>query len=63
MTQNENVYAIFCRPEAAGDVISDENIMTTEGCALLNFEVGSFSCFRDIEQKLFRDGGGGGHRR
>ena len=32
------VYAIFCRPEVAGDVISSGNIKITEGYAVLNFE-------------------------
>ena len=45
MTQNDHVYAICCRPEKAGDVISDEN---AEGYAVLTFEVASFSSFRDI---------------
>ena len=48
MTQNEHVYAIGSRPEAAGDVISGENAKTTEGYAALNFEVASFTSFRDI---------------
>ena len=38
MTQHERVYAICCRPEVAGDVISGENVKTIERYALLNFE-------------------------
>ena len=48
MTQNQYVYAICCRPEVAGDHISGENVKTIEGYAMLNFEVGSSSSFRDI---------------
>ena len=50
MTQNEHVYAIYGRPEVAGDVLSAENIKTIEGYAALNFEVASFSSFRDIKK-------------
>ena len=46
MTQNEYVYAICCRPEVAGDVISGGNVNTTEGYAVLNFEAASFGGFR-----------------
>ena len=38
MIQNEHVHAICCRPEVAGDDISGENVNTTDGYALLNFE-------------------------
>ena len=62
MTQNEHAYTICCRHEVAGDVISGENVKTTESYAVLNFEVASFNSFRDIK-KTFHDGGGGGHRR
>ena len=50
MTQNEHVYEICCRPEVAGDVISGENVKTIDGYTLLNFEVASFSNFRDIQK-------------
>ena len=51
MTQNDHVYAICCRPEVASDVvICRENVKTVEICALLNFEVVSFSSFRDIKK-------------
>ena len=47
LTQNEYVYAICCRPEVAGDVISGGNVKIIEGYAALNFETASFSSFRD----------------
>ena len=50
MTQNEHIYAIYCRPEVAGDFISGDNIKTLEGYAVLNVEVASFSGFRDIHK-------------
>ena len=53
MAQNEHVYAICCQPEVAGDdVISSENVNTVDGYATLNFEVASFSSFRDIQKKI-----------
>ena len=51
ITQNEHVYAIWCRPEVAGDVISGANVKTIEGSAVLNVEVASFSSFHDIKQE------------
>ena len=57
-TQNEQVYAISCLPEIAGDIISSENVKPVDGYAVLNFEVASFNRFRDIKTKSFRDGGG-----
>ena len=48
MTQNEHAYAILCRAEVTGDVTSGQNVKTVEGYAELNFEVASFSSFRDI---------------
>ena len=60
MTQYEHAYASCCQPEVAGDVISGEKVKTIEGYAVLNFEVTSFSSFRDIQKKSFREGGGGG---
>ena len=50
MTQNEHVHVICCRPEVAGDVISGESVKTVEGYAVWNFEVASFSSFRDIKK-------------
>ena len=52
MTHNEHVFAICCRPEATGDIISGENVTTIEGYAVLNFEVASLSSFRDIQNKV-----------
>ena len=52
MTQNEHVYAICCRPEVAGDVISGENVWTIEGYAVLNFEVAIFCTFWDIKKNI-----------
>ena len=34
LIQNEHVYAVCCRPDVAGDVISGENIQTIECYAL-----------------------------
>ena len=48
MNQNEHVYAIYCRPEVVGDVISSENVKTMEGYAVLIYEVASFSSYRYI---------------
>ena len=53
MTQNEHVYAICCRPEAAGDVISGGNVKTVEGYGVLNFEAVSFSSFRENRNQPF----------
>ena len=53
MTQKEDVDAICCRPEVAGDVISGENVKTIEWYAVLNFEVGSFNSFWDIKKNQF----------
>ena len=46
MTKNERVYAIFCRPEVADDVISGGNVKTIEFYAVLNFEGASIISFR-----------------
>ena len=43
MTPNEPIYAICCRPEVAGDVVSGERVKTIEGLALLNFEAACIS--------------------
>ena len=45
MTQNEHFYAIRCRPEVAGGVISGDNVKTVERHALLYFEADSLSSF------------------
>ena len=47
MTQNEHGYAICCRSEVAGDVISGDNAKTIEGYAVLNFEAAIISSFRE----------------
>ena len=53
MTLNEHVYAIFCQPEVAGDVISGGNVKTTEGYAVLNFEIASINSFRENQNQPF----------
>ena len=53
MIQNEHVYAICCRPEVAGDIVSGANVKTVEGYAALNFEAACFSSFRDIKRNHF----------
>ena len=40
---------MFMRSEVASDVISSENVKTIEGHVELNFEVASFSIFRDTK--------------
>ena len=50
MTQNEHVCAIFCLTDVDGDVISSENVTTTEGCALLNFQAATIRRSRPIMQ-------------
>ena len=49
MTQNEQVYGICCRLEAADDVVSSAKEETIEGYVMLNFEVASFISFKDIK--------------
>ena len=63
MTQNEHVCVICCRQEVAGAIISSEHVNTIKGFAVSNFEVASFSTFRNIRKKTFRDGDWGGHWR
>ena len=53
MTQIEHVYAICCRPEAAGDVFSGDNVKAIEGYAALNFAAASLSSFQDNQNKPF----------
>ena len=53
MIQNEHVYATFCRPEIAGDVISGGNVKTVEGYVLLNFEAANISSFTANQNKSF----------
>ena len=51
MTHNEHIYAIYCRPEVADDVISSQNVETFWDYFAVTLWVGSFSSFR--EQDLF----------
>ena len=53
MIQNEHVYAILCRPETAGDVISGGNVKTVEGYIVLNFEAASISSFSANQNQPF----------
>ena len=53
MIHNEHVYAICCRPEVAGEVISSENVRTIDGYAVLNIDVASFNSFRNIQINHF----------
>ena len=53
MAQNEHIYAIFCRPKLAGDVISGGNVKTIEGYVMLNFEAASVSSFRTNQNQPF----------
>ena len=48
MTLNEHVYAICCRPEIDNDVIAGRNVKIVEGYVVVNFEIASFSSFRDL---------------
>ena len=50
LTQNKHVYAICCRPKAAGDVVSGENVKIIERYAVLYFKVASFMTFRDTKK-------------
>ena len=45
MTQNQHVYAICCRSNADGDVISGRNVKTIEDNALVNFQLASLKQF------------------
>ena len=53
MTQNEDVYAICCQPEVAGDVISGATVKTIEGYAVLNFEIASIRSFQENHNQPF----------
>ena len=53
MTKNEYVYAIYYRPEVAGDVISSGNVKSIEGYALLNFEATRFSSLQENQIQPF----------
>ena len=47
--QNEHVYAISCRPEVAGDVISGENVKTIAGYTVLNSKL-----LASVVSKIFK---------
>ena len=53
MTQNEHFYAICCRPELAGDVISGGNVKTIAGYVMLSFEAASISSLRENQNQPF----------
>ena len=53
LTKTEHVYAICCRPEAAGDAITGGNLKTIEGYVVLNFETVSISSFRGNQNESF----------
>ena len=53
MTQNEHVYTICCRSEAASDVISGWKVVTDPGYIVVNFAVASSSGFWDIKKNYF----------
>ena len=43
----------YYRPEVAGDILSGGNVKSIEGYAVLNFEAGSFSGFRENQIQPF----------
>ena len=49
ITQNEQVFAICCRPEVDDDVVSGVNVSTVTGFVVVNFEVASSSGLRYIK--------------
>ena len=53
MTKNEHVCATCCRPEVDCDVISGRKVRTDLGYIVINFEVASYSSFRDIKKNHF----------
>ena len=53
LAQNEHVYAIFCRPEVAGEVISGENVKTVEGYAVLHFAAARIIRLRETQNQPF----------
>ena len=53
MTQNEHVYAICHRPEAAGDDISGFNVKTTDGYGLSHFDAAIAGGFRENQNQPF----------
>ena len=56
MAKNEHIYAIFCREEVDGDVVSGENVTTVEGYGVFNFEAASISIVSDkMKTSLLRN--------
>ena len=55
MNQNEHVYAICCRQEATGDVISGENVKTIESYVALNFEAARLALSEKIKIRHMRN--------
>ena len=53
VTKNEHIYAICCRPEIVGDVISGWNVKTVERYVVVNLEVASSSSSQDISKNHF----------
>ena len=53
MTQNEHVYAIYCRSEVASDVIASGNVKTVESYFVVNFDAASISSFRENKNQPF----------
>ena len=52
MTQTEHVGGLT-RLGVAGDVISDGNVDTVDGSAVLNIEAASFSSLRETQDQPF----------
>ena len=59
MTQNEHVYAICCRQEVPGDVISGRVVKTVEDYVPTYFEVASSSILRENKSHCNGEDGGG----
>ena len=56
LMHHKRAYAIFCRPEVAGDVISSANAKTMKGYAAVSFKAASISSFRKkIKTSHFRN--------
>ena len=51
MTQNDHVYAICCRCEVDGDVVSGQNVNATVGFVVVNLGIANSSYFRDIPKQ------------
>ena len=53
MTQNIQVCTIVLPIEVVYDIISGRDVRTMEGYLVINFEVASSNCFRDIPKNHF----------